>query len=122
MRTRYMCTNKHIVLSCQPNTRELENAVYNADPHIQKHCYCMINKMTRSNEQLNRRFITSRVYLIYIYKFCIFPYPSIPVDGNRASHPECTSITLYSFSSQLEKPKMMLNLNRVYLFCQMWTL
>lgn len=58
----------------------------------------------------------------YIKSFVVSPYPSIPVDGDRENHPDCTSLTLYSFSSQLEKSKMMLNLNRVYLFCQMWTL
>lgn len=48
-------------------------------------------------------------------------YTFKPVDGNSGFIPE-SSLTLYPFSSQLEKPKMMLNLNRVYLFCQMWTL
>lgn len=56
------------------------------------------------------------------YSSKILHYTPEPVDGNSGLNPECTSVTLYPFPSQLEKPKMMLNLNRVYLFCQMWTL
>lgn len=43
-------------------------------------------------------------------------------DGDREQHPESTAITLYSFPPQFETSKVMLNLNKVYLFCQMWAL